>query len=135
MVLKVKWSNGRDGILTSLNCQIHLRRCSEMTRHRAVVQIYITTSGWCSMTGNYITTANRRNLPCRSLKHYTVCGNYYHKNPLSPYNLFLVFFFIKLFLSQFCRMIKSLNFRAEGLSNITEVECQDLGRGRGSLPN
>ena len=50
----------------------------------------------------------------------------------SPYNLFLVFFFIKLFPRELCRITEFQSWRPFG---ITEIECQDSGQGRCSLPN
>lgn len=60
----------------------------------------------------------------RSLKQI-VYRNYYHKNPLKSLQPILAFFFTKLFPSKFCRMIELLDFRASGLSDMTEVKCQD----------
>ena len=86
-----------------------------------------------SMTGNYIMTTNRQNL-CHAADLWDIRWCII-KILWSPYNIFLVFFLIKLFPREFFRMIESLHFRIEGHSGITEVECQDSGQGRCSLPN
>ena len=72
-------------------------------------------------------TANRWNLyPAADLWNIrTVYRNYYHKNSLKSLQPILTFFFTKLFSSKFCRMIQSLDFRASGLSDMTEVKYQD----------
>ena len=78
-----------------------------------------------SHTSGRILTANRWNL-CPAADLWNIrYRNYYHKNPLKSLQPILAFFFTKLFPSKFCRMIELLDFRASGLSDMTEVKCQD----------